>query len=61
MQKEDEGAASLFTLFLLHEENGAQKLTDDVPTSKEIVQKVLVNVCQVLIRKLFFLFFTLLH
>jgi hypothetical protein len=30
MQKEDEGAASLFTLLLLHEENEAQKLTDDV-------------------------------
>jgi hypothetical protein len=53
MQKEDEGAASLFILFLLHEENWPQKLTDDVATSKEVIQKVSVNVCILLIRKLF--------
>jgi hypothetical protein len=37
MQKEDEGAASLFTLFLFNEKNGAQKLTDYVTASKDII------------------------
>jgi hypothetical protein len=43
MQKEDEAAERLFTLFFLHEEEKAQKLTEDATTSKETIREVSVN------------------
>jgi hypothetical protein len=38
MQKEDERAERLFTLFFFHEGKKAQKLTQDAATSKKTIQ-----------------------
>jgi hypothetical protein len=57
MQKEDEGAERLFTLFFFREGKKAQKLTEDATTSKKN-NTISFSKCVLLICKLFHLFFT---